>query len=136
MKKTITSSNWLNKAIAIAMMMVVTAAMPAMAGDRKHKHRDRKTTVVVVTDNHRGPYYDKMDRRTSRYMYHRHHAYRPIVKTCTFRVSRHAARHHAVAKAERIRGVMEAYWNPRTREMTVHYDARVTSPRRIMRLVA
>ena len=61
---------------------------------------------------------------------------RPVVKTCTFRVSRHAAHHHAVAKAERIHGVMGAYWNPRTHEMTVRYDARVTSARHIMHLVA
>ena len=35
-----------------------------------------------------------------------------------------------------IHGVMGAYWNPRTHEMTVHYDARVTSARHIMHLVA
>ena len=44
--------------------------------------------------------------------------------------------HHAVAKAERIHGVMGAYWNPRTHEMTVRYDARVTSARHIMHSVA
>jgi len=41
-----------------------------------------------------------------------------------------------MAKAERIHGVMGAYWNPRTHEMTVRYDARVTSARHIMHLVA
>ena len=59
-----------------------------------------------------------------------------VVKTCTFRVSRYTAHHHAVAKTERIHGVMGAYWNPRTHEMTVRYDARVTSARHIMHLVA
>ena len=116
----------MNKVIAAAMMMAITTAMPAMAGNRNHKHHDKKTTVVVVTNSPRGSHFDN----------HRHHAYRPIVKTCTFRVSRHAARHHAVAKAERIHGVMGAYWNPRTHEMTVRYDARVTSARHIMHLVA
>ena len=33
-------------------------------------------------------------------------------------------------------GVMQACWNPRTHEMTVRYDARVTSARHIMHLVA
>jgi len=46
------------------------------------------------------------------------------------------AHNHAVAKAERIHGVMGAYWNPRTYEMTVRYDARVTTARHIMHLVA
>ena len=53
-----------------------------------------------------------------------------------FRVSRHAVHHHAVAKAERIDGVLGAFWNPRTYEMTVRYDARVTTARHIMHLVA
>ena len=37
---------------------------------------------------------------------------------------------------EKRHGVMGAYWNPRTHEMTVRYDARVTSARHIMHLVA
>ena len=38
MKKTIVSTNWLiNKVIAAAMMMTITTAMPAMAGNRNHK---------------------------------------------------------------------------------------------------
>ena len=51
-------------------------------------------------------------------------------------INTQAAHHHAVAKAERIHGVIGAYWNPRTHEMTVRYDARVTSARHIMHLVA
>ena len=84
----------------------------------------------------RDSHFDRVDKRTSHFDNYRHHAYRPVVKTCTFRVSRHAVHHHAVAKAERIHGVMGAYWNPRTHEMTVRYDARVTSARHIMHLVA
>ena len=131
MKKTIVSTNWLNKVIAAAMMMAITTAMPTMAGNRNHRNHDRKTTVVVVTNSHRGAHFDRVDKRTSHWDNHRHHAYRPVVETCTFRVSR-----HAVARAARIHGVLGAYWNPRTREMTVRYDARVTSARHIMHLVA
>ena len=126
----------MNKVIAAAMIMAITTAMPAMAGNKRHGNHDRKTTVVVVTNNHRGAHFDRVDKRTSHFDNHRYHAYRPVVKTCTFRVSRHAAHHHAVAKAERIHGVMGAYWNPRTHEMTIRYDARVTSARHIMHLVA
>ena len=91
---------------------------------------------VVVTNSPRGSHFDRVDKRTSHFDNHRHHAYRPVVKTCTFKVSRYTAHNHGVAKAERIHGVMGAYWNPRTHEMTVRYDARVTSARHIMHLVA
>jgi hypothetical protein len=121
--------------IAAAMMMAITTAMPAMAGNRNNKSHDKKT-VVVVTNSPRNSHFDRVDKGTSHFDNHRHPAYRPVVKTCTFRVSRHAAYHHAVAKAERIDGVLGAYWNPRTHEMTVRYDARVTSARHIMHLVA
>ena len=125
----------INKVIAAAMMMAITA-MPAMAGNKHHKNHDKKTTVVVVTNNHKASHFDKVDKRTSHFNAHNPHASRLVVKTCTFRVSRHTAHHHAVAKAERIHGVMGAYWNPRTHEMTVRYDARVTSARHIMHVVA
>ena len=126
----------INKVIAAAMMMAITTAMPAMAGSRNHKNYDKKTTVVRVTNTSKGSHFDMVDKKTSHFDNHRQHAYRPVVKTCTFRVSRHAAHHHALAKAERIQGVIGAYWNPRTHEMTVSYDARVTSARHIMHLVA
>jgi hypothetical protein len=117
------------------MLMAITTAMPAMAGNRNNKSHDKKT-VVVVTNSPRGSHFDRVDKKTSHFDNSKHHAYRPVVKTCTFRVSRHAAHTHAVAKAERIDGVLGAYWNPRTHEMTVRYDARVTSARHIMHLVA
>lgn len=41
-----------------------------------------------------------------------------------------------VAKAENMKGVIDAKWNPRTREVTVHYDAKVTSARNIKRFMA
>ena len=126
----------INKVIAAAMMMAITTAMPAMAGSRNHKNYDKKTTVVRVTNTSKGSHFDMVDKRTSHFDNHRQHAYRPVVKTCTFRVSRHAAHHHALAKAESIQGVIGAYWNPRTHEMTVSYDARVTTARHIMHLVA
>jgi len=118
------------------MMMANTTAMPAMAGNRNNKSHDKKTTVARVTNSPRGSHFDRVDKKTSHFDNSKHHAYRPVVKTCTFRVNRQADHHHAVAKAERIDGVLGAYWNPRTHEMTVRYDARVTSARHIMHLVA
>ena len=54
---------------------------------------------------------------------------------CTFRVSRFDSHRKAVARAERLRGVMDTKWNPRTRELTVIYDAKVTSARHIFNAV-
>ena len=126
----------MNKVIAAAMMMAITTAMPAMAGNKNHKNNDKKTTVVVVTDSPRGPHFDRVDKRTSHFNNHRHHAYRPVVKTCTFRVSRHDSHRKVVAKVEHMKGVMDTKWNPRTREVTVIYDAKVTSARHIKHFMA
>ncbi len=126
----------MNKVITAMIIMAITTVMPAMAGNKKYGHNNKKTTVVVVTNHKNASRFDKMDKRTAHFDAHKKHAYRPVVKTCTFRVSRHAARHNVVARAERIHGVMNAYWNPRTREMTVCYDACITSARHIMHAVA
>ena len=123
----------LNKVIAAMMMMAITTTMPAMAGN-KH-HNDKKTTVVVVNNDKKVSHFDKVDKRTSHYDAHKH-AYRPDVKTCTFRVSRHDSHRKVVAKVEHMQGVMDTKWNPRTREVTVIYDAKITSARHIKHFMA
>ena len=123
----------INKVIAAMMMMAITTTMPAMAGN-KH-HNDKKTTVVVVNNDKKVSHFDKVDKRTSHYDAHKH-AYRPDVKTCTFRVSRHDSHKKVVAKVEHMKGVMDTKWNPRTREVTVIYDAKVTSARHIKHFMA
>ncbi len=112
----------MNKVMIAMMMMALTAAMPAAARNNKH-YNNNKATVVVVDKNN--PHF-----RSAKMVS------RPVVKTCTFRVDRHANRRHVIARAERINGVMNTYWNPRTREVTVTYDARITSARHIMHRVA
>ena len=123
----------MNKVIA-AMMMAITT-MPAMAGNKKHTNYDKKTTDVVVTNDKKVSHFDKVDKRTSHFDANKH-AYRPDVKTCTFRVSRHDSHRKIVAKAEHMKGVMDTKWNPHTRELTVIYDAKVTSARHIRHSVA
>ena len=125
----------MNKVIA-AMMMAITTAMPAMAGNKKHNNHDKNTTVVVVTNDKKASHFDKVDKRTSHFDAHKKHAYRPDVKTCTFRVSRHDSHRKVVAKVEHMKGVMDTKWNPRTREVTVIYDAKVTSARHIRHFMA
>ena len=63
MKKTIVSTNWLNKVIAIMMMMSITFAMPAMAGN--NKKNDKKHDVVVVNNDKKGSHFDKADKKTT-----------------------------------------------------------------------
>ena len=130
----------LNKVIA-AMMMAITTAMPAMAGNKNHN--DKKDNVVAVnnritanTSRQSSSHFDKVEKALSHSDAHKVHAYRPNVKTYTFKVSRHGSYKKIVAKAEHINGVMDAKWNPRTREVTIRYDANKTSVKHIKRSVA
>ena len=133
MKKTIVSTNWLNKVIAAMMMLAITTAMPAMAGNKKNGHNDKKTSVVVVNNDKTTV---STNRQVSHFDAHKKNAYRPDVKTYTFKVSRHDSHKKFVAKVEHMKDVMDTKWNPRTREVTVIYDAKVTSARHIKHFMA
>ena len=122
----------INKVIAATMMMAITSAMPAMAGNKNH---NRKNDKVVVVDKKKASHFDMVDKKTTHFDAHKH-VYRPDVKACTFRVSRYDSHRTVVAKAEHMKGVMDTKWNPHTRELTVIYDAKVTSARHIMHSVA
>ena len=136
MKKTIVSTNWLNKVIAAMMMMAITTAMPAMAGNKNHTNNDKKDKVVAVNIGKKVSHFDKVDKKTTHFNTHKNNTYRPDVKTYTFKVSRHDSYKKVVAKAERIDGVMDAKWNARTREVTIRYDANKTSVKYIKHSVA
>ena len=131
-----------NKVIAIMMMMSITFAMPAMAGNKSNNHG--KNDKAVVVNNHKSEsHFDKVDKKTtvstsrsSHFDTHKTHAYRPDVKTITIKVSRHDSHKKVVAKVENMKGVMDTKWNPRTRELTVRYDAKVTSARNIKYFMA
>jgi uncharacterized membrane protein YhiD involved in acid resistance len=123
----------LNKVIA-AMMMAITTAMPAMAGNKNHN--DKKDKVVAVNNGKKESNFDKVDKKTTHFDTHKKNTYRPDMKTYTFKVSRHDSHKKVVAKVENMKGVKEAKWNPRTREVTVIYDANVTSVRNIKHSVA
>ena len=137
----------LNKMIAAMMMMAITT-MPAMAGNKHHNDRNDKKTTAVVVNERGGSHFDrsatkgdacqskKVDGALSHNTYHKGHAYRPDVKTCTFKVSRHDSHRKVVAKVENMKGVMNTKWNPRTRELTVIYDGKVTSARHIRHFMA
>ena len=124
----------MNKVIAAMMMMAITFAMPAMAGNKPHHNNDKK--VVAVNNDKKASHFDKADKKTSHFDTSKPHAYRPDVKTTTIKVSRHDSHKKVVAKVENMKGVMDTNWNPRTREVTVIYDAKVTSARHIKHFMA
>ena len=140
----------MNKVIAAMMMMAITTAMPAMAGNKNHTNNDKKDKVVAVNNGKKESHFDKVDKKTtvitSRPTHfdahktmvstNRQNTYRPDIKTYTFKVSRHDSHKKVVAKVENMKGVKEAKWNPRTREVTVIYDAKVTSARNIKHFMA
>ena len=128
--------NKMNKVIAIMMMMSITFAMPAMAGNKKPNNHGKNDKVVVVNNDKKGSHFDKVDKKTSHFDTHKTHAYRPDVKTTTIKVSRHDSHKKVVAKVENMKGVMDTNWNPRTRELTIRYDANKTSARNIKHFVA
>ena len=134
MKKTIVSTNWLNKVIAAMMMMAITTAMPAMAGNKNHN--GKKDKVVAVNNGKKESHFDKVDKKTTHFDAHKKNTYRPDMKTYTFKVSRHDSHKKIVAKVENMKGVMDTNWNPRTRELTVRYDANKTSARNIKHFMA
>ena len=145
-----------NKVIAIMMMMSITFAMPAMAGNRNNNN-GKNDKAVVVNNDKKASHFDMADKKTtvstgrptvstgrptvstsrsSHFDTSKPHAYRPDVKTCTIKVSRHDSHKKVVAKVENMKGVMDTNWNPRTRELTVRYDAKVTSARTIKHFMA
>lgn len=125
----------MNKVIATMMMMAITTAMPAMAGNKNPRNDRNNKAGVVHRNNKGGSHFDKVDRALSHSDAYKH-AYRPEIKTCTFKVSRHASHKKVAAKVERMKGVINTRWNPRTREMTVIYDAKVTTARHIRHFMA
>ena len=124
----------MNKMIAAMMLMAITTSMPAMAGN-KH-HNDRNDKAVVVNNHKGGSHFDKNDRTWSHHDAHKPHAYRPDVKSCTFKLSRREYQKNTIAKVEHMKGVMDTKWNPRTRELTVIYDGKVTTARNIKHFMA
>ena len=136
----------MNKVIALIMMMAITIAMPEMAGNGKKNPNGNKNKVIVVTNGRRDvhgpkadmhdPHAPKVDVKAPHLDAHKTPVYRPDVRTCVIKLGRHDSHKKVVAKAEHMKGVMDAKWNPRTREVIVRYDANVTSARHILHFMA
>ena len=125
-----------NKVIAAMMIMAITTAMPAMAGNKPGHNNDRNNNGVVVNNHNGATHFDNVERALSHHNGHKGHAYRPDVKVCTVKVSHRDSHRRIVGKLEYLKGVMDTKWNPRTRELTVRYDANKTSARNIKHFMA
>ena len=126
----------MNKVIAAMIMMAIANVMPAKADNYKNVNSGRRDHAVVVNNHKKDVHPGKMDKKPAYYGAHNKHAYRPDVKSCTVKVSRHTPHNRVVAKAERIKGVMDTKWDPRTRELIIRYDAHMTSSGHIKHAVA
>ena len=92
--------------------------------------------AVVVNNHKNNSHFDRNEKTLPHLSAHKKNAYRPDVKTTTIKVSRHNSYKKVAAKVENMKGVMNTNWNPRTRELTVRYDANKTSARNIKHFVA
>ena len=126
----------MNKVIAAMMLMAITTAMPAMAGNKNNRNNNRNDKAVVVNNHKNDSHFDRNEKTLPHLSAHKKNAYRPDVKTTIIKVSRHDSYKKVVAKVENMKGVMDTNWNPRTRELTVSYDANKTSARNIKHFVA
>ena len=104
--------------IAAMMLMTITAAMPATAKNKKESH------------------FDRVEMKASHFDKHHKHTYRPEVKTCTLVLGRHDSHKKLAKKADCMKGVIDTKWNPRRRELTIIYDAKVTSASHIRHIMA
>ena len=125
-----------NKVIAAMMLMAITTAMPAMAGNKNHRNNDRNDKAVVVNNHKSNSHFDRNEKTLPHLNAHKPHAYRPDVKSCKFVLSRRDYQKNVRAKVENMKGVMDTKWNPRTHELTVIYDAKITSARHIKHFMA
>ena len=106
------------KLIAALMLMTITAATPATAKNKKVSH------------------FDRVEMKASHFDKNHKHAYRPEIKSCTLVLSRHESHKKMAHKADHMKGVIDTKWNPRTRELTIIYDAKMTSARHIRHFMA
>ena len=104
--------------LAAMMLMTITAAMPATAKNKKESH------------------FDRVEMKHSHFDRHHRDAYRPEIKSCTLVLGRHDSHRKLAKKADRMKGVIDTKWNPRTRELTIIYGAKMTSARHIRHFMA
>ena len=125
--------------VIVAMIIMVITAAPVFAGTNVDKNArpdkkevrmmDRKFDKCKKVDKKFGKKFDKkFDKKVDKYR-NRHMT---VIEVATFKVNSKAAKgKNVVAAAKAVYGVKDVKWNPRKGMMTVTYDAKKTTARRI-----
>ncbi len=112
--------------VIVAMMIMAITTAPVFAGN--NVDRKKKPVKKEMVDRRPG----KPDRKANRDRGWNHDRHAAAIEVISFKVSPKASKkRNFVAKVEAIHGVKEVKWSPRTKMMTVTYDANKTSARAI-----
>ena len=107
--------------VIVAMIIMVITAAPVFAGTNVDKNARPDKKEVRMMDR-------KFDKKVDKYR-NRHMT---VIEVATFKVNPKAAKgKNVVAAAKAVYGVKDVKWNPRKGMMTVTYDAKKTTARRI-----
>ena len=115
--------------VIVAMIIMVITAAPVFAGTNVDKNARPDKKEVRMMDRKFDKKADKkFDKKVDKYR-NRHMT---VIEVATFKVNPKAAKgKNVVAGAKAVYGVKEVKWNPRKGMMTVTYDAKKTTARRI-----
>ena len=121
--------------VIVAMIIMVITAAPVFAGTNVDKNARPDKKEVRMTDRKFDKnkkvdkkFDKKFDKKVDKYR-NRHMT---VIEVATFKVNSKAAKgKNVVAAAKAVYGVKDVKWNPRKGMMTVTYDAKKTTARRI-----
>ena len=115
--------------VIVAMIIMVITAAPVFAGTNVDKNARPDKKEVRMMDRKFDKKFDKkFDRKVDKYR-NRHMT---VIEVATFKINPKAAKgKNVVAAAKAVYGVKDVKWNPRKGMMTVTYDAKKTTARRI-----
>ena len=115
--------------VIVAMIIMVITAAPVFAGTNVDKNARPDKKEVRMMDRKFDKKADKkFDKKVDKYR-NRHMT---VIEVATFKVNPKAAKgKNVVAAAKAVYGVKDVKWNPRKGMMTVTYDAKKTTARRI-----
>ena len=115
--------------VIVAMIIMVITTAPVFAGTNVDKNARPDKKEVRMMDRKFDKKADKkFDKKVDKYR-NRHMT---VIEVATFKVNPKAAKgKNVVAAAKAVYGVKDVKWNPRKGMMTVTYDAKKTTARRI-----
>ena len=115
--------------VIVAMIIMVITAAPVFAGTNVDKNARPDKKEVRMMDRKFDKKADKkFDKKVDKYR-NRHMT---VIEVASFKVNPKAAKgKNVVAAAKAVYGVKDVKWNPRKGMMTVTYDAKKTTARRI-----